>query len=682
MGRVLLAAALLAGLAFPAPSYKSSGDAKGPPGPGTSDFETLNALANAQTPGETIAIAQAAGMAEADAGGRQGRQVTTSAPLIVDDFGPHLRAFAEAPIRLAHTPGTFTVPAGHLLGLMPDPDPGEAWTDETYETLARDFEGYDGLLQVDLYFVPVTDAGLACVARLPGLTELKLESCPDVTPSGFAALASAPRLAALRLSGSTSVTDADLAALAPAPALEELDLRRCAGLTGACMASLAAMPNLRALTIGECSGIPDAALVEGLCAMPRLEEADVSGYALRGGVGARLTELAGLHALSVREAPGLADADMVGLTKLEELQALTFEDAPKLTDATVARVAQLGGLRELSLVHMDGVTGEGLGPLASLSRLEELDLLSIPLPGETLGFVRSLGALRSLFVSSLEGPVGLRELSGLPDLEDVMLGCDFDGGGLLVTALPALGRARFSGGDYGKVRFEHLPSLADVGFDMTSSLEGIELVDVPALRSLSFSTWPLTDEQLGALVRSLPAGFESLWLEAGPELSDAGVAALGELHSLRDLRLTADNVTDAGLAHISLLTRLWLLQLRCPKLTDAGLARISGLTALRHLELRCPRVTDAGLADIAKLENLTGLRVDAEQVTDAGLAHISRLTGLRMLALRCPEMTDAGLAEIGKLADLTWLTVDGGALTDAGKAALEAKLPNCEIHWL
>ena len=59
-------------------------------------------------------------------------------------------------------------------------------------------------------------------------------------------------------------------------------------------------------------------------------------------------------------------------------------------------------------------------------------------------------------------------------------------------------------------------------------------------------------------------------------------------------------ITDAGLAHLSGMKSLRTLDLRGGKITDASLDNLSGLSGLRNLWLKNTTVTDAGIAKLKK----------------------------------------------------------------------------------
>jgi Leucine-rich repeat (LRR) protein len=82
--------------------------------------------------------------------------------------------------------------------------------------------------------------------------------------------------------------------------------------------------------------------------------------------------------------------------------------------------------------------------------------------------------------------------------------------------------------------------------------------------------------------------------------------------------------------------------------TDAALARLTILRSLRWLSLANTQITDAGLAHLKKLPNLETLRLNDTQVTDAGLNELAALQNLRDVQLAGTQVTDAGVAELKK----------------------------------
>ncbi|HUT08904.1 MAG TPA: hypothetical protein VMY42_00265 [Thermoguttaceae bacterium] len=114
-------------------------------------------------------------------------------------------------------------------------------------------------------------------------------------------------------------------------------------------------------------------------------------------------------------------------------------------------------------------------------------------------------------------------------------------------------------------------------------------------------------------------------------------------------------------------------------LTDADLAPIEEMTSLKSLNLFRTRVTDAGLVRLKGLTNLQCLVLSETEITDAGLAHLADLTSLDALDLSNTRITDQGLDHLAGLKNLTWLNLVGTRVTDAGVARLRQQLPGLEI---
>jgi Leucine-rich repeat (LRR) protein len=163
-------------------------------------------------------------------------------------------------------------------------------------------------------------------------------------------------------------------------------------------------------------------------------------------------------------------------------------------------------------------------------------------------------------------------------------------------------------------------------------------------------------------------------------ITDAELAQLQGLTSLRVLSLDKTRVTDAGLPHLQGLTSLQGLSLVNAHITDAALAELKGLTNLRQLDLDGTQVTDAGLVHLQGLTGLQELYLADTQVTDAGLAHLQQLTSLQGLGLINTHVTDAGLVHLQGLTSLKRLNLFNTQVTDAGVAKLQQALPSCQIY--
>ena len=82
------------------------------------------------------------------------------------------------------------------------------------------------------------------------------------------------------------------------------------------------------------------------------------------------------------------------------------------------------------------------------------------------------------------------------------------------------------------------------------------------------------------------------------------------------------------------------------RITDAELAYVEGLTSLKGLWLYNTQVTDAGIGRLRGHTSLELLYLNGTQISDASLVHLRRLTSLRVLDLRATRVTKRGVAEL------------------------------------
>jgi hypothetical protein len=102
--------------------------------------------------------------------------------------------------------------------------------------------------------------------------------------------------------------------------------------------------------------------------------------------------------------------------------------------------------------------------------------------------------------------------------------------------------------------------------------------------------------------------------------------------------------------------------------TDADVARLAAIKTLRRLDLSFTYVTDRGIKELAALPQLEELTLDtAEFLTDASMAHLEANKGsLRKLVLRGVDITDAGMPYVARLTNLRSLDISYTMLGDVG----------------
>jgi len=170
-------------------------------------------------------------------------------------------------------------------------------------------------------------------------------------------------------------------------------------------------------------------------------------------------------------------------------------------------------------------------------------------------------------------------------------------------------------------------------------------------------------------------GLKVLRLE-NTKISVKGIKSIKNLKSLERLSLSKQ-LTDAGMAEIAGLTSLKGLYLNESRLTNAGLAHLARLTSLQELALGGGRMNNAALAHLAKLPSLSYLMLQGKTFTDAGMVHLKNIPSLKILHLgHLPQLTDRALVHISETPNLDSVTFHWNEnITDAGIVHLK-KLGN------
>lgn len=163
-------------------------------------------------------------------------------------------------------------------------------------------------------------------------------------------------------------------------------------------------------------------------------------------------------------------------------------------------------------------------------------------------------------------------------------------------------------------------------------------------------------------------------------ISDADLKQLRNLDGLRVLILDAGRVTDVGIATLGELTKLEELRLRSSRIGDTGLGHLCRLERLRVLNLPQADFTDEGLTQLKSLQRLELLRFGSPRVSDRGMASVRQLDKLRFLHLIDIPITDDGLLELKAMRQLESLYIDGARITDEGIEQLLAALPEVHFH--
>ena len=134
-------------------------------------------------------------------------------------------------------------------------------------------------------------------------------------------------------------------------------------------------------------------------------------------------------------------------------------------------------------------------------------------------------------------------------------------------------------------------------------------------------------------------------------VSDAGVAHLAKLRSLKHVHINNSLITDESLHHLSELPNVEVLSLQGHSFSDKGLEHLQGMKQLKRLWLGAGKkngneITDDGLEFLSGLSQLDQLELTFSKVTDEGLKSLRPLKNLRQLYVGYTKVTDEGFEEL------------------------------------
>jgi len=404
---------------------------------------------------------------------------------------------------------------------------------------------------------------------------LRLSVGGQITDAVLAEIARVPGITALDLSGSKALTDAGLRRLAEVPTLTRLDLNDT-GATDQTLEALADLPGLESLSL----------------ASTRVTDAGVAHLA-------RCRRLKALNLIWTRTGDGAIRA-LAGLESFREIitGVLTTDAAiPALHDVPAYR-SWRGGELEVGLTSYrarpNQVTLYGTFSDRGLAALRGLDgLAGLNLAGEQKGLT----------------PTGLGVLTALPKLAWLALDAD-DHSMPVIARIPGL---RFLGvqdtmaGDDG---FEALATCATLESLWGRRCHNLRrrgftaLARLPRLSRLSVSCLNVDDAGVSALP-SFPALRELMPMD----IPDAGYRHIAKCDGLESLVLMyCRDTTDRATEQITNL-RLSYYFNSYTTITDRTPELLSGMETLERITFSaCNNLTGAGLAALAGLPRLRELR--------------------------------------------------------------------------
>jgi hypothetical protein len=404
----------------------------------------------------------------------------------------------------------------------------------------------------------MTDAMLAEVSRVAGITSLDLGGSKELTDDGLRHLAGLPRLAHLNLSG-TAITDRGLELLRELPALESISLAMTR-VTDEGMTWLTSCHELARVDLSWTRTGDDA--IRALAGKHKLRQ-------LRSGNGVTDAGLALLHELPVFVSWLGGEPAMALLSNGSEPNHLRLRGS--FTDRGMRVLRGLDGLFGLDLDDDRlAITSAALEPLLSLPNL---GWLAVDAKDDWMPYIAELPRLRFLVV------------------QDTTAGDD---------GFVALSRSRSLEYLWGR----HCHSLRNRGFTA--------LARMPTLRALSVSCLNVDDVALAALPE-FPALRELMPMDV-PDVGYRHIARCEALESL--ILMYCRDATDAATEHIAQLRRLSYYFNSYTTITDRTPQLLSTMDSLERITFDvCHGLTNAGVAHLARLPRLRELRVSGKQIS-------------------------------------------------------------------
>ena len=441
--------------------------------------------------------------------------------------GAEAKTLSDAQFEIAHKYGFESwAKLKHHLGSFAAKD----ITDATLERITR----RDHITSLNLDgSTQLTDAGLACLARLPRLEELNLSGTRgQITDRGLEVLCHLPRLRRFQMCWQPNVSDAGVAHLADCESLESVDLMGT-NTGDAAIAALAGKPSLRRFKTGRNVTDRGLALLIEYPAFKTWQGGDVY-YDLM-----------------------TADAAPTQL----------LIDGP-FTNSGIRSLADLEGLFALTFFwHCSGFTSQGLDPLKQLPNLGFLGCDGKQCDDAAMRHIAGFPKLRKLMIQgTVATDIGFEALSHSPVIEYIW--------GRECPNLTSRG-------------FTALGAMAALR-GLAVSCKGVSdaalsaLPDFPALRELMPMDVP--DDAFRHIGRC--QNLEGLWCMYCRDTGDAATGHIAALQHLKTYYAGQTRITDHSLKILGRMQSLEDISLwNCSGITNTGIAHLARLTRLRQLTL-------------------------------------------------------------------------------------------------
>lgn len=283
----------------------------------------------------------------------------------------------------------------------------------------------------------------------------------------------------------------------------------------------------------------------------------------------------------------------------------------------------------------------------------------------------------------------IANLSKLPKLRSVLLsGSDVTDQGLAeigkITGLENLDLRGCAVSDLGVSELAGLARLKSIKFSGKAGQTQVTdaamatLGKLTSLKVIAIDFLPISDQGIASL--SGLVEIKELYM-AGAAVSDEVAETLVKFPALAKLRIAGTKFSSQGLAKVAGLVEIVELDISdCPGIDNDALSTIAGFKKLSKLNLYSTAVGDADWGKLAGLGELRWLNIDKTNITDQSMAGLGQLTGLTFLHLGSTKISDAQLEQLKGLSKLQQLIVTRTEVTQAGVDRLQSSLPKTEIQ--
>lgn len=251
-----------------------------------------------------------------------------------------------------------------------------------------------------------------------------------------------------------------------------------------------------------------------------------------------------------------------------------------------------------------------------------------------------------------------------------------------IVASDSLRRLRLGGSDIDDVaiaKIATLPQLELLDLVNCQSLTPAALVSIgqiKSLRNLRLSGQCVTDQSIQNLTNLKQMAAILLQQTA---VTDSGISVLSQLPQLKDINLFGTSITDGSLATFKQHPKLEKLGLRGTAITGQDASPLAELATVKELDLSETAFASTGMPSVAAMPQLTKLNLWLTKVDDAGVESLLGNTRLTSLNLdNVASITDASIDTIATLTSLQYLHIGGTAATAGGIERL-APLTKLEI---